>query len=125
VRWQTRLDGRLREMMIIRIALLNRIDYVLRQHVPALALAEGLRQEESDALADWSGSSLFSERERAALAYADAMTRAAHVADPVFAELRRHFGEREIVELTVLIGTYNMHNRVFGALRIDLENPQP
>jgi alkylhydroperoxidase family enzyme len=35
--------------------------------------------------------------------------------------LRRHFAEREIVELTVLIGTYIMHNRVFNALKVDLE----
>jgi alkylhydroperoxidase family enzyme len=122
VRWQTQLDGRLREMVIIRVALLNRIEYVVRQHVPALALAEGLSREECDALADWETGRLFDARERAALAYTDAITRAADVSDSVFAELRRHFSEREVVELTVLIGTYNMHTRVFGALKIDLEN---
>lgn len=121
VRWQTQLDGRLREMVIIRIALLNRIEYVIRQHVPELALAEGLTAEECDALGDWQASDRFAGRERAALAYADAMCRSAQVSDPVFTELRNHFGEREVVELTVLIGTYIMHNRVFGALEIDLE----
>ena len=43
------------------------------------------------------------------------------VADDVFAEVRRHFNDREIVELSVLIGTYIMHNRVMKALAIDLE----
>jgi 4-carboxymuconolactone decarboxylase len=124
VRWQTRLDGRLREIVIVRIARLNRIEYVIRQHVPALTLAEGLSLPECDALADWQASGLFSERERAALAYTDAMTRDVEVPDPVFTELRRHFDERQVVELTVLIGTYNMHTRVFGALKIDLETPQ-
>jgi 4-carboxymuconolactone decarboxylase len=122
VRWQTQLDGRLREMVIIRIALLNRIEYVIRQHVPELAAAEGLAAEDCDALGDWPASDRFSERERAALAYADAMCRSAQVPDPIFDGLRSHFGEREVVELTVLIGTYIMHTRVFGALEIDLEH---
>ena len=43
------------------------------------------------------------------------------VGDATFAELRRHFSERQVVELAVLVGTYNMHNRVFAALKIDLE----
>jgi 4-carboxymuconolactone decarboxylase len=124
VRWQTQLDGRLREMVIIRVALLNRVEYVLRQHVPALALAEGLTVEECNALADWQTCASFTPRERAALVYADAITRGGDVPDGDFAELRQHFGEREVVELTVLIGTYNMHNRVFKALEIDLEPPQ-
>ena len=52
VRWKTQLSGRLREIVIIRIAHLNGIDYVLAQHVPGLALAEGLTLAECEALAD-------------------------------------------------------------------------
>jgi 4-carboxymuconolactone decarboxylase len=120
-RFKTELDGRLREIVIIRVAYLNRVDYVVRQHVPQLSAPEGLTQQECDALADWRGSGFFSERERAALAYADAMTRDIVVPDSVFDALRPHFNERQIVELTVLIGTYNMHTRVFVALQIDPE----
>ena len=43
------------------------------------------------------------------------------VPDAVFAGVRKHFSDREIVELSVLIGTYIMHNRVMKALAIDLE----
>jgi alkylhydroperoxidase family enzyme len=121
VRWKTQLDGRLREIVIIRIAILNRIDYVIQQHVPALALAEGMTMAECDALGDWRASELFSERDRAVLAYTDAMTRDVRVEDAVFAGVRSHFNERDLLELTVLIGTYNMHNRVMLALEIDLE----
>lgn len=121
VRWKTQLSGRLREIVIIRIAHLNRIDYVLAQHVPGLALAEGLSLAECAALADWSATDLFDPRERAALAYAEAMTLTTSVPDDVFAEVRRHYSDREIVELSVLIGTYIMHNRVMKALAIDLE----
>ena len=121
MRWKTKLDGRLREIIIIRIAYLNGIDYVLAQHVPGLAVAEGLTLAECDALADWQATQLFDARERAALDYAQAMTLSTTVPDEVFAAVRRHFDDREIVELSVLIGTYIMHNRVMKALAIDLE----
>ena len=120
-RFKTELDGRLREIAIIRVAYLNRTDYVVKQHVPRLSAPEGLTQAECDALADWRKSQFFSARERATLAYADAMTRDIAVSDEVFDALRPHFNERQIVELTVLIGTYNMHTRVFTALQIDPE----
>ena len=124
VRWKTELAGRLREILIIRIGYLTRVSYIVRQHVPALAIAEGLTREECDALEDWLGSALFDERERAALAYADSMSREIHVAEAVFAALKPFFSERQIVELTVLIGTYNMHARVMQALEIDPEHSE-
>jgi 4-carboxymuconolactone decarboxylase len=123
VRWKTTLDGRLREIIIIRVGHLTHAAYVLRQHVPVLALADGLSLPECDALADWRGTAFFSARERAALAYADVMTQNIVVPDDVFAEVKRHFDTRQVVELTVLIGTYNMNARVLQALELDLEAP--
>ena len=125
VRWKVDLEGRLREIVIVRIGYLNRCAYVVNQHVPELTAPEGLTKEECAALADWRASPFFNERERAALAYADAVTREIDVPDTVFAELRKHFNERQIVELTVLIGTYNMHTRVGQALQIDPEPHHP
>jgi 4-carboxymuconolactone decarboxylase len=121
VRWSTALDGRLREMVIVRIGYLSQVPYVVNQHVPKLALAEGLSLGECEALKNWRGTALFDVRERAVLAYTDAMTREITVPDPVFEPLRRYFNTRQIVELTVLIGTYAMHTRVMQALEIDLE----
>src|SRR5438270_5937979 len=48
VRWKTSLVGRLREIVIIRLGHLTGCEYVLRQHVPALALADGLTPAECD-----------------------------------------------------------------------------
>jgi alkylhydroperoxidase family enzyme len=121
VRWKTALSGRLREIIIIRMGHLTKSHYMLRQHVPSLALADGLSLEECDALADWRGSKFFSTSERAALVYADTMTRDIIVPDAVFAEVERHFDARRIVELTVLVGSYNMNARVMQALELDLE----
>jgi alkylhydroperoxidase family enzyme len=121
VRWKTRLDGRLRELVIIRIGHLSGVSYIVGQHVPNLAILEGLTLAECDGLKDWKGSTLFDSRDRAVLGYADSMTRDIHVPEPVFADLKPHFDERGIVELTILIGTYNMHARVIQALEIDPE----
>ncbi len=121
VRWGTEIDGRLREIVIIRLGFLVESAYVLRQHVPRLAAGEGMTEAECEALRDWRGSDLFDERERAALAYVDAMTLAIAVPDDVFAPLKAHFSDRRIVELTVMIGAYISHSRVLRALEIDLE----
>jgi alkylhydroperoxidase family enzyme len=121
VRFKTALAGRLREIATIRVGHLNRVAYVVKQHVPELSAPQGLTAAECDALADWQESPFFDARERAALAYVDAITRDVQVSDAVFDGLRPHFNERQIVELTVLIGTYNMHTRVFAALAIDPE----
>ena len=121
VRWGTEIDGRLREIVIIRLGHLVKSAYVLRQHVPKLAAGEGMTEAECDALADWEPSELFSDPERAVLAYVDAMTRDIVVPDAVFEPLRDHFSDRQIVELTVMVGAYISHSRVLQALEVDLE----
>jgi alkylhydroperoxidase family enzyme len=120
VRWQTDLDGKIREIAIARVGLLNAVKYVVDAHRP-YAIEEGLTAEQYDAIEDWQDSRQFDDQQRSALALTDAMTKEVQVADGVFAELRRHFSERQIVELAVLVGTYNMHTRVLAALQIDAE----
>ena len=124
VRYGTDIDGQSREIAVIRVAILNNVEYVQRAHGPAYALREGLSTGQVAAIADWQPSNLFSARQRALLAYTDAMTREIDVPDPVFAEVRRHFSERQTVELTMLIGAYNMLTRFLQALSVDPE-PQP
>lgn len=68
------------------------------------------------------GQRLFTPAERAALAYAEAVTQlGARVADEVFAELRRHFSEREIVELTAAVAVENFYNRLNAALQVEAQ----
>ena len=121
VRYGTEIDGQSREIAVIRVAVLNNVDYVQRAHGPAYALKEGLTPDQVTAIADWQPSSLFSEQQRALLAYTDAMTREIDVPDSVFAELRKHFSERQAVELSMLIGAYNMLTRFLKALKVDPE----
>jgi len=121
VRYGTEIDGQCRELAVIRVAILNNVEYVIRAHGPAYALKEGLTPEQVAALSDWQPSDLFDEKQRALLAYTDAVTRDIDVPDAVFAEVRQHFSERQVVELTMLIGAYDMLTRFLKALKVDPE----
>lgn len=65
--------------------------------------ADGISDAELEALEDYVVSPLFGERERAALEYAEAITKESTVGDERFARVRRHFDEDAIVELTATI----------------------
>ena len=67
-------------------------------------------------------SALFTERERAALAYAEAMTvTGQQVTDDLFARVRAHFGEAEIVELTAAVALENFRSKFNTALGIEAQ----
>jgi len=121
VRYRTELEGQARELAVMRVAMLNGVDYILRAHGPAYALKEGITEAQVAALASWRESQLFNAPQRALLAYVDAMTLDIDVPDAVFAEIRNHYSERQTVELTMLIGAYNMLTRFLKALQVDPE----
>lgn len=118
IRQQCKLNGKFREMVILRIAVLNDAPYEFAQHIP-FALKEGMSQAQIDALHAPVVGALFSDVERGVLAYADAMTRDIRVPDAVFDALRPHFTERELVELTATVAAYNLVSRFLEALQID------
>lgn len=117
IRQQTVLSGDIREMVIMRIAYLNRAPYEADQHAP-IALKEGMSQAQLDALRDGPLDSVFDDLERAVLAYTDAMTVDVQVSDEIFSAVKKHFEARELVELTATIATYNMVSRFLEALHI-------
>ncbi len=122
VRFHTGLDDRVRELIIMRVAILNGADYVVEIHKSRYAEPAGVTRAQVEALRDWRKSGLFGPAEIALLAYLDAMTREVEVPAAVFKAMRAHFDERAVVELTVLVAAYNMHTRVLKALAIDPEN---
>jgi len=117
IRQQCSLPGDIRELVIMRVAALNGASYEADQHVP-YALKEGVSQSQLDVLSAWEISDLFDERERAVLAYTDAMTRTVQVADPIFAAVRAAFDDRMLVELTATVAAYNMVSRFLEALQV-------
>lgn len=124
IRYQTTLDPALRELIILRVSILNGAEYQARIHGASHALQAGLSSRQIMELDAWVSSSLFSAAQRAALAWTDAMTRHIEVPDTLHQELKNHFDDQAIVEITVLAGAYNMHTRVARALRIEPETPR-
>jgi len=121
IRFSTALNNQARELAIMRVSQLNGADYQFQIHATKYAPEAGITPQQIAALGGSEHSSLFQPAHRALLAYADAMTVAIDVPDETFDRLRRYYNDAQIVELTVLIGAYNMHTRVGRALRIDAE----
>lgn len=117
IRHECALPGAIRELVIIEVAHLNGARYEAEQHTP-IGLREGLSQAQLDALPNWRDTALFDARERAALAYCDAMTRNIHVDAATFEAVRAEFEPRLLVELTATIGAYNMVSRFIEAVGI-------
>ena len=88
------------------------------------AIGHGLEQRQIDAVATWRETSFFSERQRAGLAWADAITEIATggVPDEVYREAARHFSEAEFVDLTLAVALTNAFARVAVAFQ---QGPPP
>ena len=121
IRFNTALDDQAREFAILRVSQLNGADYQFQIHATQYAPEVGITPQQIAAMDGAENSSLFQSAHRALLAYTDAMTRYIEVSDEVFSRLKPHYSDAQIVELTVLIGAYNMHTRVGRALQIDAE----
>ena len=81
-------------------------------------MMEAIGLDKFNDLPSWRTSPLFDERERAALAYVDEATRNKTVSDATFETLRKHFDDREIVEITYLHAIENFYNLINIPLQI-------
>jgi AhpD family alkylhydroperoxidase len=117
IRQQSVLPASLRELVIMRIAILNDAPYEADQHAP-LALREGITGDQLAALKNWQMSSSFDAVQKAVLAYTDAMTTSVRVSESAFRSVHEYFDSRALVELTATIAAYNMVSRFLEALEI-------
>ena len=84
-----------------------------------MARRHGWSQEQLDHLAEFESRSDFEEKEKISLRLAERMTRNARVDEALWADLRRHFDEGEVVELAAAIGLFNYFNRFNNALEME------
>jgi alkylhydroperoxidase family enzyme len=119
IRHESRTPRALREIMILRTAQIARSEYEWAHHL-AMARKAGVREGQIGELASWRASKHFDDRERAALALTEAVT-ACDVTDEVHAEVKRHFGDAEYVELCLTAAAYAMVSRMLDALRVELD----
>ncbi len=119
IRNHNSIDAGLRELVILRVAVLNRAPYEFDAHVPH-ALAAGVPQTHVDAMR---ADEIFavagmSHATLAALRMTDRMTRHIEVPDDVFADVAKHFEGQSLIDLTATIAAYNMVSRFLVALQI-------
>jgi AhpD family alkylhydroperoxidase len=110
---QCRLAKSLIELVKMRASQINGCAYCLDMHSKD-ARRQGESEQRLYLLNAWHESPLYTERERAALTWTEALTRVAetHAPDAAYGEVRRHFQDKELVDLTTLIGLINLWNRL-------------
>jgi AhpD family alkylhydroperoxidase len=116
---QSSLSPVLVDLVYLRISQINNCAYCLDMHTRDL-LKKGERIEKLALVQAWAeGGNLFDKRERAALAWAETVTRVADtgVPDEAYQAARVVFEERELVDLTIAIGLMNVYNRMAISFR--------
>jgi alkylhydroperoxidase family enzyme len=115
------LSGRLRELAVLRVAKLSGARYEWQQHVP-IGQAAGITEAQTVALdAGNIDAACFDRRERLVLRFTDEVVRDVRASDDTFAQMRRQFSPREIVELILAVGYYMMIARLLETTGVDLE----
>ena len=122
----SRIERPLRELVKLRASLLNGCAYCIDMHTKD-ARACGETEQRLYALAAWHEAPFYSERERAALAWTDSVTRVGEtrVPDDVFDAARAQFSAAELVDLTMAIVTINGWNRIAISFRSEVGSYQP
>ena len=112
------LDPKLVHLVKMRASQINGCAYCLDMH-SLDARAEGESEQRLYTLDAWRETPFFTDRERAALAWTEALTLISHTRAPddVYDEVKKQFSEKEIVDLTFVIGTINLWNRLAISLR--------
>ena len=124
------LEPVLRTLVTVRVSQINWCPFCVDIN-SATALKRGISDEKLTALAEHANSALFSDKEKAALAYAEAVTCSDRQPTPEqFETLRRYFDDDAIIELTGLIGFQNMSSKFNAALGVEPQGfcaiaPQP
>ncbi|KVR38166.1 carboxymuconolactone decarboxylase family protein [Burkholderia multivorans] len=107
------LEPTLIELVKIRASQINACANCLNMHTVE-ARAQGETEQRINLLAAWREASCYTDRERAALGWTDALTRLSegHAHDAAYAELNAHFTQEEQVKLTLMINVINGWNRL-------------
>ena len=107
------LEMVLMQLVRLRASLMNGCEYCIKLHSTELKKLNETA-ERIAGLTEWRDSSLYTQRERAALAWAEAVTniQEGHAPDVVYDAMREHFSEVEAVNLTLVITTINAWNRI-------------
>jgi len=116
------LDIQTKTLAILKTSMLNGCGYCVG-HNTALGRSVGFSDAQIEAIeGDYHASDLFTPAEKAAIAWAECLTLRTYRQRPeVMQELKRHFSEQQIVEITMVSGFFNFWNRFVDGLQVDIE----
>ena len=117
VRNKSSVPADLRELMILRVAVLNKASFEFEAHIPH-ALKAGVPQGKIDALRSLTLSNLFTDEEILVLQMTDHMTRDVEVPAELMAKVTQQYSAEKVVELVATVAAYNMVSRFLVALNI-------
>ena len=120
------VEQKLLNLLYFRVSQINGCSYCLDMHSKDLRAA-GETEQRLYTIAAWREAPFYSERERAALAWAEAVTKLkdGNVPDEVYEDARGQFSEEELIDLTVAVTTINTYNRINIAFRTPAGDYQP
>ncbi|MGH9501921.1 MAG: carboxymuconolactone decarboxylase family protein [Terriglobales bacterium] len=120
------VEKKLMHLLKLRVSQINGCAFCLDMHWKDLQ-AEGENEQRMYSLDAWREAPYYTDRERAALAWAEAVTniRDGHVPDSLYEETRRHFNEQETADLTLAVVAINGWNRISIAFRVVPGTYQP
>jgi len=123
---KTSLDKNLLELVNYRVSQINGCAYCLDMHSKDLRVA-GETEQRLYLVSAWREVPLYSDRERAALAWAEAVTKLTNqeVPDEVYEQASAEFSEQELMELTIAVTAINTYNRLNVSFRIQAGDYQP
>jgi AhpD family alkylhydroperoxidase len=120
------LEHSIQYLIQIRASMINGCAYCIDMHTKD-ARAAGESEQRLYGLAAWKETPYYSERERAALLWTDAVTLVSetHVPDEVYEQARKHFNEQELIDLTLAVIAINSWNRLVISTRVIPGSYQP
>ena len=121
-RGKRKLSPKLRELGQTRAGWGRGSQFVFSQHCKA-SRGVGLTEEQIQSIPHWQVADCYSPVERAVLAYTDGMViQGGRVAEGIFTALKKHLSDEEIMELTYIVGMYDMHAMISKALRLEYDD---
>lgn len=120
-------DEKLRELVLLRIFTLTGCDYCFREH-DRIARRVNVPETQIENIRDYATHPAFNELERLVLNYTDGITKSNEVDEKVYAELQKHFSERELMEMTFCIGNWIGLSHFLKPMAMDFEKtgkPKP
>jgi AhpD family alkylhydroperoxidase len=118
---KTQLNPKLRETAVLCVSEILGCDYERAAHI-VMGKAAGMTDEQISSIKKWQQSGIYSKTEQSVLRFTDEFIRNGKPSQSTFADLEKHMSHRELMELTVTIGFYELLAKLLLTFEVDMED---